>query len=69
MFEKGMAMRMEKIDEVYVYFNDQFSGTLDGGVGWTARSLKDWRQILIDIVEANPAEADAKAAIEAEIET
>ncbi|HHX94904.1 MAG TPA: hypothetical protein GX691_03645 [Clostridia bacterium] len=68
MFEQGMAMRMEKIDEVYVYFNDEFSGTLDGKFGWKARSLKDWRQALIDIVEANPAEADAKAAIEAEID-
>jgi len=69
MFEQGMAMKMDKIDEVYVYFNDQFSGTLDGGNGWKARSLKDWRQVLIDITEANPNEADAKAAIEAEIET
>ena len=68
MFEQGMAMRMEKIDEVYVYFNDQFSGTLDGGNGWKARSLKDWRQVLIDIAEANPNEADAKAAIETEID-
>lgn len=68
MFEQGMAMKMDKIDEVYVYFNDQFSGTLDGGNGWNARSLKDWRQVLIDIAEANPAEADAKAAIEAEID-
>ncbi len=68
MFEQGMAMKMEKIDEVYVYFNDQFSGTLDGGNGWKARSLKDWRQALIDIAEANPNEADAKAAIEAEID-
>ena len=68
MFEQGMAMKMDKIDEVYVYFNDQFSGTLDGGNGWKARSLKDWRQVLIDITEANPNEADAKAAIEAEID-
>lgn len=68
MFEQGIAMKMDKIDEVYVYFNDQFSGTLDGGNGWKARSLKDWRQVLIDIAEANPAEADAKAAIEAEID-
>lgn len=68
LFEQGMAMKMDKIDEVYVYFNDQFSGTLDGGNGWKARSLKDWRQVLIDITEANPNEADAKAAIEAEID-
>lgn len=68
MFEQGMAMKMDKIDEVYVYFNDQFSGTLDGGNGWKARSLKDWRQVLIDIAEANPNEADAKAAVEAEID-
>ncbi|NCB52335.1 MAG: hypothetical protein EOM54_10695 [Clostridia bacterium] len=68
MFEQGMAMKMEKIDEVYVYFNDQFSGTLDGGNGWNARSLKDWRQVLIDIAKANPNEADAKTAIEAEID-
>jgi hypothetical protein len=68
MFEQGMAMKMEKIDEVYVYFNDRFSGTLDVGNGWNARSLKDWRQVLIDIAEANPSEADTKAAIEAEID-
>lgn len=62
-------MKMDKIDEVYVYFNDQFSGTLDeGGNGWKARSLKDWRQVLVYIAEANPNEADAKAAIEAEID-
>ncbi|MBC7086869.1 MAG: hypothetical protein H5T96_00100 [Tissierellales bacterium] len=68
MFEQGMAMKMDKIDEVYVYFNDQFSGTLDGGNGWNARSLKDWRQVLIDITETNPFPDDAKAAIEAEID-
>ena len=38
------------------------------GFQWTARCLKDWRQVLIDIAEANPNEADAKAAVEAEIE-
>jgi hypothetical protein len=68
MFEQGMAMRMDKIDEVYVYFNDEFSGTLDGNHKWQARDLKDWRQVFIDIVEANPREADAKTAIEAEID-
>lgn len=68
MFEQSMAMKLDKIDEVYVYFSDQFSGTLDGGNGWKARSLKDWRQVLIDIAEANPNEADAKATIEAEID-
>lgn len=68
MFEQGMAMKMDKIDEVYIYFNDQFSGTLDGGNGWNARSLKDWRQVLIDITETNPAPDDAKAAIESEID-
>lgn len=68
MFEEGMAMKMDKIDEVYVYFNDEFSGTLDGRFGWNARSLKDWRQTLIDIAESNPAETDAKAAVEAEID-
>lgn len=68
MFEQSMAMKMDKIDQVYVYFNDQFSGTLDVGNGWKARSLKDWRQVLIDIVEANPNETDAKAAIEKEID-
>ena len=68
MFEQGMAMKLDKIDEVYVYFNDQFSGTLDGGNDWNARSLKGWRQVLIDIAEANPNEADAKAAIESEID-
>ena len=68
LFEQGLAMKMDKIDEIYVYFNDQFSGTLDGGNGWNARSLKDWRQVLIDIAETHPNEADAKAAIEAEID-
>jgi hypothetical protein len=32
------------------------------------RGLKDWRQVLIDIAEANPAPDDAKVAIEAEID-
>lgn len=68
MFEQGMAMKMDKIDEVYVYFNDQYVSKDRQGFEWTARSLKDWRQVLIDIAEANPNEADAKAAVEEEIE-
>lgn len=68
MFEQGMAMKMDKIDEVYVYFNDEYISKDRQGFQWTARSLKDWRQVLIDIAEANPNEADAKAAVEAEIE-
>ena len=68
LFEQGMAMKMDKIDEVYVYFNDEYISKDRQGFQWTARSLKDWRQVLIDIAEANPNEADAKAAVEAEIE-
>ncbi|MGD9662133.1 MAG: hypothetical protein AB7U63_12740 [Porticoccaceae bacterium] len=68
LFEQGLAMKMDKIDEVYVYFNDEYISKDRQGFQWTARSLKDWRQVLIDIVEANPNEADAKAAVEAEIE-
>lgn len=68
LFEQGLAMKMDKIDEVYVYFNNEYISKDRQGFQWTARSLKDWRQVLIDIVEANPNEADAKAAIEAEIE-
>jgi putative transposon-encoded protein len=68
MFEQGLAMKMDKIDEVYVYFNDEYISKDRQGFQWTARSLKDWRQVLIDIAEANPNEADAKAAVEAEIE-
>lgn len=68
LFEQGLAMKMDKIDEVYVYFNNEYISKDRQGSQWTARSLKDWRQVLIDIVEANPNEADAKAAIEAEIE-
>ena len=68
LFEQGMAMKMDKIDEVYVYFNDEYISKDRQGFQWTARSLKDWRQVLIDIAEANPNEADAKAAIEAEID-
>lgn len=73
LFEQGLAMKMDKIDEVYVYFNDEYISKDRQGFQWTARSLKDWRQVLIDIAEANPNEAnpneaDAKAAVEAEIE-
>ncbi|MGI6778845.1 MAG: hypothetical protein ACOX7R_12820 [Acetivibrionales bacterium] len=68
MFEQGLAMKMDKLNEVYVYFNDEYSAKERTGFQWTARSLKDWRQVLIDIAEANPNEADAKAAVEAEIE-
>ncbi|MPM49235.1 hypothetical protein SDC9_95963 [bioreactor metagenome] len=68
LFEQGMAMKMDKIDEVYVYFNDEYISKDRQGFQWTARSLKDWRQVLIDIAEANHNEADAKAAVEAEIE-
>jgi len=67
MFEQGMAMKIDKIDEVYVYFNDQYISK-DRNFEWKARSLKDWRQVLIDIAEANPAPDDAKAAIESEID-
>ena len=68
LFEQGLAMKMDKIDEVYVYFNDEYISKDKQGFQWTARSLKDWRQVMIDIAEANPNEADAKAAVEAEIE-
>ena len=68
LFEQGLAMKMDKIHEVYVYFNNEYISKDRQGFQWTARSLKDWRQVLIDIVEANPNEADAKAAVEAEIE-
>ena len=68
LFEQGLAMKMDKIDEVYVYFNDEYISKDRQGFQWTARSLKDWRQVLIDIAEANPNEADAKVAIEAEID-
>lgn len=68
LFEQGLAMKMDKIDEVYVYFNNEYISKDRQGFQWTARSLKDWRQVLIDIAEANPNEADAKAAVEAEIE-
>jgi hypothetical protein len=60
---------MDKLNEVYVYFNDEYSAKERTVFQWTARSLKDWRQVLIDIAELNPNEADAKAAVEAEIES
>lgn len=68
MFEQGLAMKMDKINEVYAFFNDEYVSKDRQGFEWTARSLKDWRQVLIDIAEANPNEADAKAAVEEEIE-
>ena len=68
LFEQGLAMKMDKLNEVYVYFNDEYSAKERTGFQWTARSLKDWRQVLIDIAESNPHEADAKAAVEAEID-
>lgn len=73
LFEQGQTMKMDKINEVYRYFNDEFSGKLNEGTGegsaWQARSMKDWRTLLIEIAEKNPNEADAQAAIEAEIDT
>ena len=68
LFEQGLAMKMDKINEVYAFFNDEYVSKDRQGFEWTARSLKDWRQVLIDIAEANPNEADAKAAVEEEIE-
>ena len=68
LFEQSLAMKMDKINEVYAFFNDEYVSKDRQGFEWTARSLKDWRQVLIDIAEANPNEADAKAAVEAEIE-
>lgn len=68
LFDQGLAMKMDKLNEVYVYFNDEYVSKERTGFQWKARSLKDWRQVLIDIAEANPNEADAKAAIEAEVE-
>jgi hypothetical protein len=68
LFEQGLAMKMDKINEVYAFFNDEYVSKDRQGFQWTARSLKDWRQVLIDIAETNPNEADAKAAVEAEIE-
>ncbi len=64
MFEQGMAMKMENIGMVYQYFNDDFNSGQ-----YRARTLKDWRQIFIDITEENPGdEAAIKAAIEKEID-
>lgn len=64
MFEEGMAMKMEKMAKAYEHYNDSYSGGKH-----RARTLKEWRQILIDIVEANPSDEGAvKEALEAEID-
>ena len=64
MFEEAESIKMEQIGEVYEYYNDQYSGG-----GYAARTLKQWRQIMIDIVRENPDdEAAVKAALEAEID-
>lgn len=68
MFAQGMAMKHDKVNEVYLYYNEQFSGMLDVGVEWDARDLKEWRQAFIDIVEQNPDPDAAGKAIEAEID-
>lgn len=64
MFEQAMEIKMENIGMVYLHFNDYFNSG-----PYRARTLKDWRQVFIDIAEKNPGnEAAVKAAIEAEID-
>ena len=64
MFEEAKAEKMEEMGAVYTYFNDQFSHG-----EYKARTLKDWRQILIDIVAAHPNdEAAVQEALNEEID-
>lgn len=68
LFEYGMALKENQINEVYLYFNTKFRGELSSGY-WKARTVADWREFLIKTAEeyvSNP--EDAKAAIEAEVE-
>lgn len=60
MFEEAKAIKMEQMGAVYEYYNDQYNSTQH-----TARTLKDWRRVLIDITEKN---ADDPEAVQAEID-
>lgn len=64
MFEEAEATKLEQIGEVYEYYNDKYSGG-----GYHARTLKEWRQLMIDITAASPEDPDAvREAIDAEID-
>lgn len=65
MFDEATAIKLEQIGEVYQYFNDEYSGG-----AYSARTLKDWRQIMIDVVAENPGDEDAvKTALDEEIDS
>lgn len=64
MFEEGMAIKMEDMGAVYQHFNNHFK---EGQ--YAARSLKDWRTVMIDMVEDHPNdEAAVQTALEEEID-
>ena len=62
--EEAMAIRMEDMGEIYQHFNDYYN---EGQ--YRARTLKQWRQIIIDIVEAHPNDDyGARMAMEDEVD-
>lgn len=64
MFEMGMEMKQENIGKVYFHYNDYFR---EGA--YKARTLKDWRQVMIDLTEANAGDEKAvQEALDAEID-
>ncbi len=62
--EEAMAIRMKDMGEIYQHFNDYYN---EGK--YRARTLKQWRQIIIDIVEAHPNDDyGARMAMEDEVD-
>ncbi|MDI9469536.1 MAG: hypothetical protein QM296_04940 [Bacillota bacterium] len=83
LFETSMARKKADINEVYLYFNDYYQGgPLDGtpdppiterdlklnGI-WNARSTRDWRDVVIGILEEHAGDEEAVLAeLEAEVD-
>ncbi|MCR5008320.1 MAG: hypothetical protein K6A76_07045 [Oribacterium sp.] len=61
---------MERINNVYLYYNDKFPGGKDYGTSHVARTTKEWRDIVANAVaESDGNEKEFKKIIEDEIDT
>ena len=66
-FEEAMDIKDSQIEDMYIYFNTKYPGCSYPEVR-PGRSAKDWRDIIIKLIEENP-EADTAELLEEEINT
>lgn len=66
MFTESMAIKESQIEEMYIWFNEEYPGS--GAPTYTrpGRSAADWRKTIIKLIEENPG-ADTAELLETEV--